>query len=133
MTDDEYKINEECRDGFCGSGKVSAVVGLDDILSAMGIHQLDVDESEVPSIKMKHITTVNYMLGELMVAKNVLKDVENFNPYMEVYLDRDAREEFDDAIFRARRAVSKALDLLFKEVRVQNKVLDVWKEKEEEE
>ena len=44
MTDDEYKINEECRDGSCGSGKVSAVVGLDDILSAMGIHQPDVDE-----------------------------------------------------------------------------------------
>ena len=133
MTDDEYRINEECKDGSCGSGKVSAVVGLDDILSAMGIHQPDVDESEVPSMKMKHIATVNYMFGKLKVAKDVLKDVENYNPHMEEYLDRDAREEFDDALFRARRAISNALDLLYKEVKVQNKVLDAWKDEEEEE
>ena len=133
MTDDEYKINEECRDGSCGAGKVSAVVGLDDILSAMGIHQPDVDESEIPSMKMKHIATVNYMFGKLKVAKDVLKDVENYNPHMEVYLGRDAREEFNDALCRAQRSVSKMLDLLYKEVKEQNKVLDVWKDEEEEE
>ena len=133
MTDDEYKINEECRDGSCGSGRVSAVVGLDDILSAMGIHQPDVDESEIPSMKMKHIATVNYMFGKLRVAQEILNDMEEYNPRMEVYLGRDAREEFDDALSRAGRAVNKMLDLLYKEVKEQNKVLDVWKEEEEEE
>ena len=133
MTDDEYKINEECENGSCGSGRVSAVVGLDDILSAMGIHKPDVDESERPSVKMRSISTVNYMFGKLKVAKDVLKDVENYNPHMEEDLDRDAREEFDDALCRAERAVNNAMDLLFKEVKEQNKLLDVWKEKEEEE
>ena len=133
MTDDEYKINEECKDGSCGSGKVSAVVGLDDILSAMGIHQPDVDESEIPSMKMKHIATVNYMFGKLRVAQEILEDMEEYNPRMEVYLGRDAREEFDDALSRAGRSVKKMLDLLYKEVKVQNKVLDAWKDEEEEE
>ena len=133
MTDDEYKINEECENGSCGSGRVSAVVGLDDILSAMGIHKPDVDESERPSVKMRSISTVNYMFGKLKVAKDVLKDVENYNPHMEEDLDRDAREEFNDALSRAGRAVKKMLDLLYKEVKEQNKVLDVWKDEEEEE
>ena len=133
MTDDEYKINEECRDGSCGSGKVSAVVGLDDILSAMGIHKPDVDESERPSVKMRNISTVNYMFGKLRVVQEILNDTEDYNPRMEVYLGRDAREEFDDALSRAGRAVKKMLDLLYKEVKEQNKVLDVWKDEEEEE
>ena len=133
MTDDEYRINEECRDGSCGSGKISAVVGLDDILSAMGIHKPDVDESERPSMKMKHIATVNYMFGKLKVAQEILEDMGTYDPHMDEYLDRDAREEFDDALCRAERAVNNAMDLLFKEVKEQNKLLDVWKEKEDEE
>lgn len=134
MTDDEYRINEECRDGSGRSGGISMkVVGLDDILSAMGIHKPDVDESERPSMKMKQIATVNYMFGQLTVARDILKDMEDYNPHMEEYLDRDAREEFDDALYRAKKAVINAMDLLFKEVKEQNKLLDVWKEKEEKE
>ena len=133
MTDDEYKINEECENGSCGSGRVSAVVGLDDILSAMGIHKPDVDESERPSVKMRNISTVNYMFGKLRVVQEILNDTEDYNPRMEVYLGRDAREEFDDALSRAQRSVKKMLDLLYKEVKEQNKVLDVWKDEEEEE
>lgn len=131
MTDDEYRINEECGDGSGRSGNVSMkVVRLDDILSAMGIHKPDVDESERPSMKMKHIATVNFMFGKLRVAQEILNDMGTYDPHMDEYLDRDAREEFDDALCRAERAVNNAMDLLFKEVKEQNKLLDVWKEKE---
>ena len=130
MTDDEYRINEEREDGSCGSGKVSVVAaGLDEVLRAIE-DKMRKNESERPSVKMKQIATVNYMFGKLDVAKAILKDMENYNPHMEVYLDRDAREEFDDALCRAERAVNKAMDLLFKEVKEQNKVLDVWKDEE---
>lgn len=130
MTDDEYRINEECKDGSCGPGKVSVVAaGLDEVLSILE-DKIRKDESERPSVKMRSISTVNYMFGKLRVAQDVLKDVENYNPHMEEYLDRDAREEFDDALCRAGRAVDRMLDLLFREVREQNKVLDVWKDEE---
>ena len=133
MTDDEYKINEECRDGSCGSGKVSVVTaGLDEVLSALE-DKIRKDEAERPSVKMRNISTVNYMFGKLRVAQEILNDTEGYNPRMEVYLGRDAREEFDDALSRAGRAVKKMLDLLYKEVKEQNKVLDVWKDEEEEE
>lgn len=132
MTDDEYRINEECEDESCGSGMDwMKVVRLDDILSAMGIHKPDVDESERPSMKMKQIATVNFMFGKLRVAQEILEDMGTYDPHMDEYLDRDAREEFDDALCRAERAVNNAMDILFKEVKAQNKLLDVWKEKEE--
>ena len=130
MTDDEYKINEECTDESCGSGKVSVVAAaLKKVLRAIE-DKMRKNESERPSVKMKHISTVNYMFGKLDVAKAILKDMENYNPRMEEYLGRDAREEFDDALCRAERAVNNAMDLLFKEVKEQNKLLDVWKDEE---
>lgn len=132
MTDDEYKINEECEDGSCGPGRVSVAVGLGEVLSALE-DKMRKDESERPSVKMRNISTVNYMFGKLRVAQEILNDMEEYNPRMEDYLGRDAREEFDDALGRAGRSVSKMLDLLYKEVKEQNKILDVWKEEEEEE
>lgn len=133
MTDDEYRINEECEGGSCGPGKVSVVAaGLDEVLRAIE-DKMRKDRAERPSMKMKNISTVNYMFGKLDVAKAILKDVGNYNPHMDEYLDRDAREDFDDALLRARKAVINAMDLLYKEIKEQNKVLDVWKEKEEEE
>lgn len=91
------------------------------------------EESDRPSVKMRNISTVNYMFGKLRVVQEILNDTEEYNPRMEDYLGRDAREEFNDALCRAQRSVSKMLDLLYKEVKEQNKVLDVWKEEEEEE
>ena len=133
MTDDEYKINEECGDGSCGPGWISMVTAeLDEVLSALE-DKMRKDESERPSMKMKQIATVNFMFGKLRVAQEILEDMGTYDPHMDEYLDRDAREEFDDALCRAERAVNNAMDLLFKEVKEQNKVLDVWKEKEEEE
>ena len=133
MTDDEYKINEECRDGSCGSGKVSVVAaGLDEVLSALE-DKMRKEESDRPSVKMRNISTVNYMFGKLRVVQEILNDMEEYNPRMEDYLGRDSREEFDDALSRAGRSVKKMLDLLYKEVKEQNKVLDVWKDEEEEE
>ena len=134
MTDDEYKINEEeCEDRTCGSGRVSVVTaGLDEVLSALE-DKIRKDESERPSVKMRNISTVNYMFGKLRVAQEILNDMEEYNPRMEDYLGRDAREEFDDALSRAGRSVKKMLDLLYKEVKEQNKILDVWKDEEEEE
>ena len=133
MTDDEYRIKEECKDRSCGSGKVSVVTaGLDEVLRAIE-DKMRKDRSERPSMKMKHIATVNFMFGKLRVAQEILEDMGTYDPHMEEYLDRDAREEFDDALCRAGRAVNNAMDLLFKEVKEQNKLLDVWKEKEEEE
>lgn len=132
MTDDEYKINEECRDGSCRSGRVSAAVGLGEVLSALE-DKMRKEESDRPSVKMRSISTVNYMFGKLRVVQEILNDTEEYNPRMEDYLGRDAREEFNDALCRAQRSVSKMLDLLYKEVKEQNKVLDVWKEEEEEE
>lgn len=133
MTDDEYRINEECKDGSCGLGRVSVVTaGLDEVLSAIE-DKIRKDESKRPSVKMRNIATVNFMFGKFEVAQKILNDMEDYNPRMEDYLGRDAREEFDDALFRAKRAVDMVLDLLTKEIREQNKVLDMWKEKEEEE
>lgn len=133
MTDDEYKINEECEGGSCGPGRVSVVTtGLDEVLRAIE-DKVRKDESERPSVKMRNISTVNYMFGKLRVVQEILNDMEEYNPRMEDYLGRDAREEFDDALGRAGRSVKKMLDLLYKEVKEQNKVLDVWKEEEEEE
>lgn len=132
MTDDEYKINEECEGGSCRPGRVSVAVGLGEVLSALE-DKMRKDESDRPSVKMRNISTVNYMFGKLRVVQEILNDMEEYNPRMEDYLGRDAREEFDDALGRAGRSVSKMLDLLYKEVKEQNKVLDVWKEEEEEE
>lgn len=135
MTDEEYKINEEPRMGHNGLDGISlGAIGVRGILMRAMDMEDDVrikDKSEIPSMKMKHITTVNYMFGKLMVAKEILDDVDDYNPHMEEYLGMNAKNEYEDAIHCARRAVREALELLSKEVKEQNKVLDPWKEEEE--
>ena len=57
-------------------------------------------------------SAVNYIEGKLMVTQDILDDVYDCDPSMEVYLGKDAREKYDDAIRRAEKAVDEALELL---------------------
>ena len=75
------------------------------------------DGSEGPHIKILRINSaVNYIEGQLMVTMDILDNVEDCDPSMEIYLGRDARKEYDDAIRRAEKAVDEALELLDREL-----------------
>lgn len=88
------------------------------------------DGSEDPHMKILGINSaVNYIEGQLMVILDVLDNVVDCDPSMEVYLGRDARKEYDDAIRRAEKAVDEALELLSREL---NKIEDEMKKEEEE-
>ena len=69
--------------------------------------------SEGPHMKILRINSaVNYIEGKLMVTQDILDAVYDCDPSMEVYLGKDAREKYDDAIRRAEKAVDEALELL---------------------
>ena len=130
MTDEEYKINEERRDRFGEPGDIVIGSLRAAVMRAMNDGVRIRDASEIPSAKMRNISTVNFMIGKIRVAQEILDDVDGYNSRIEDYLGEDAKDEYEDALSRARRAVTKALELLFKEVLEQNKVLDPWKEEE---
>ena len=130
MTDEERKIEP----GEWVKTPLGTI-GTEAILNAMGINcHVEAEDPEVdPSMELKGIATVNYLIGRLETASDILIDAKDYNPRMEDYLSTDARSEYDDAIRSARKAVSKAVELLIDEFGEQIKVLDVWKEKEEKE
>ena len=133
MTDDEYRINEEHKIEPGEWVKTPlGTIGMEDILRAMGIyHPIEAEdpEDDLP-IELQCIAAVNYLIGRLWVASDILFDARDYDPRMEKYLSADAKKEYYEAIRNARRAVSKASDLLVEEFSEQAKVLDVWKKKE---
>ena len=130
MTDDEYKINEECKDRFGGPDDIALGSLRATILHVMNNGVRIRDALEIPSMKMKNIATVNYMIGKLEAAKDILDDVDGYNPRIEDYLGADTRDEYDAALLRARKAVREMFTILTNEVKEHNRVLDVWKDEE---